>query len=184
MQSKVQKAVRSFVVVGAVIFSLTACDQDSSAQQKIAYVDFSSVMKDSVVGKQETEHTQKVKERLLRAEEDAEASYKEMSAKQQQQSRQTDAIIINRQWRAEQQHARTMSIKTIREAVETYRKNNNLTLILDRKQVVAAAADVDISKQIIAQLADVSVDYGKLPVISIRSDKSAPVKAKESEKTK
>jgi len=181
MQSNVQKVMRTVVVVGAVIFGLTACDQNDSAQQKIAYVDFSTVLKDSVVGKQEAEHTKKVKERLLSAEKDAEQHYKALPDEQQKQSRQADSVIINRQWLAEQQHARIVSLKTIKEAVEAYRQKNTLTLILDRQQVVAASMDADISKQIIAQLADVSVDYGNLPVISIRSDKSAALKTKESE---
>lgn len=179
MQSKAQKIVRTIVVVGAMIFSLTGCDKDNSAQQKIAYVDFSTVLKDSVVSKQESEHTKKVKERLLNAEKDAELRYKELLVEQQKQSRQADAVIINRQWLAEQQHARMVSLKTIREAVEAYRQKNMLTLILDRQQVVAASTDADISKQIIAQLANANVNYGKLPVISIRSDKPASMKAQK-----
>ncbi|EKS6650385.1 TPA: hypothetical protein ACOEMP_002299 [Enterobacter hormaechei subsp. hoffmannii] len=167
MQSIVQKAARTFIIVGAIIFSITACDQVKRSQQEIAYVDLAIVLKDSVVGKLEAEHMQKVKERLLSASKDAEAHYDSMPEEQRNKSRQADAIVINRQWQAELLHARTASVKSIKDAVEAYRQKNKITLVLDRQQIVATSGEADISQDIIHQLSSARVDYGELPKISV-----------------
>ncbi|HEX4501117.1 MAG TPA: hypothetical protein VH187_08150 [Scandinavium sp.] len=166
-----KRIFHTITLSGLIALSLTACDQAGTAQQKIAYVDMSTVLKDSVLGKQETEHNQKVKERLLSASKAAETQYKEMPVAQQEESRRADAVIINRQWQAEQQHARFVSIKAIRDAVEAYRQKNKIDMVLTADQVLSANKESDITKQIIGQLADSHIDYGRLPEITTKDVK-------------
>ncbi|MCT4712996.1 hypothetical protein MUA04_22785 [Enterobacteriaceae bacterium H11S18] len=52
--------------------------------------------------------------------------------------------------------------------METYRKSHNIALVVDSRSLIAADKENDISKDIISQLKDVKVDYGKLPEISVK----------------
>lgn len=171
------KTIRNILVISALAFVLTACDQEKVMQQKIAYVDISTVLKESSVGKLEIEHNEKVKARLLSVEKDAEVRYKAMPSAQEKESRIADAQIINRQWLAEKRHARLISVQAIKKTVETYRQKQNIAMVLTGESIVAVDKGADISKKVIDQLKDIQVDYGELPVIKIKDEKNPTKKA-------
>lgn len=174
---KFVNTLRNLFLFSTFAFTLTACDEGKNMEQTIAYVDISSVLEKSGIGKLEAEHTQKVKERLLSAEKDAEKSYVSLSEAKVKESRIADAQILNRQWQAEQQHARMLSIQAIRKAIETYRQEKKISIVVGTEYIVAADKTADISKQVAAQLKDTKVDYGKLPVITIKKGEDEPKKS-------
>lgn len=160
-------------------------------QQKITYIDLGKVLNESVIGKQEQARQQKVHDILLQAGKDAEARYAAMTPEQRQKSAAADQTVLNNQWAAEQRHAREVSLKTITAAVEAYRVNHKIDVVLSQNQVVAIDPRSNISDDIIGKLKDVHVDYGALPAVTIKEadDKNAQEKkaadkptAKESNK--
>lgn len=141
-------------------------------QQKIAYLDPGKVLTESVIGKQEQARQQKVHDILLQAGKDAEARYAEMTQEQKQKSALADQTILNNQWQAEQRHAREISMKTIAAAVEAYRVNHKIDVVLSQNQVIAIDSRSNITKDIIDELKKIHVDYGSLPVITIKQEES------------
>lgn len=141
-------------------------------QQKIAYLDPGKVLTESVIGKQEQARQQKVHDILLQAGKDAEARYAEMTPEQKQKSALADQTILNNQWQAEQRHAREISMKTIAAAVEAYRVNHKIDVVLSQNQVIAIDSRSNITKDIIDELKKIHVDYGSLPVITIKQEES------------
>ncbi|KLF28693.1 hypothetical protein YA29_16555 [Klebsiella aerogenes] len=141
-------------------------------QQKISYVDVAEVLKTSSIGQQEIARNQQVKDILEKAQKDATARYADMTEAQRQKSTMADSELLNRQWVAEQQHARQMSLEAIAKAVETYRSGHNLSVVLSKSQIIAGDASLDISKDIIAQVKATKVDYGALPELTIKDTNS------------
>jgi len=161
-------SVKSLLAICVVVVSLTGCDKEGTMEQKVAFINMEEVLTQSPIGQQEVDHNAKVKTVLLQAENQAKETYQAMPEEQQQKSRAADATILNRQWMVEQNHARAESLKAITTAVETYRKSHNIALVVDSRSLIAADKENDISKDIISQLKDVKVDYGKLPEISVK----------------
>ncbi|WP_232886990.1 OmpH family outer membrane protein [Buttiauxella ferragutiae] len=149
------------------LLSIAGCDQMGLSQQKIAYVNMAKILETSPIGKQEQEWGEKVKDVLVKASTDAQATYANIPADQQQKAREADAMTLNRQWDIERSSARVKSVKAIVAVVETYRTGNKIDLVLDSSQVVASNPANDISQQIITQLANTRVDYGKLPEVVV-----------------
>jgi Skp family chaperone for outer membrane proteins len=173
---KTKRIVHTIILSGLITVSLTACDQTDTANPKVAYVDMSVVLKDSVLGKQEAEHNQQVKDRLLGASKEAEVQYKNMPMDQQAVSRKADAEILNREWQAGQKRARMVSIQSISNAVEAYRQKQKLDMVLSAEYVISANKERDVTQQIIAQLATSHIDYGTLPEITTKNINQPTVK--------
>lgn len=175
-------SVKSLLAICVVVVSLTGCDREETMGQKVAFINMEEVLTQSPVGRQEMERNAKVKAVLLQAENQAKDAYQAMSEAQQQKSRTADATVLNRQWVAEQNHARAQSVTAITNAVEAYRKSHNIAVVVDSRSLIAAAKENDISKDIISQLKEVKVDYGRLPEISVKkaAEKSpAPAEAEK-----
>ena len=156
------------------LLSLVGCDQLGLSQQKIAYVNMAKVLETSSVGKQEQEWGQKVRDVLVKANKDAQATYATLPADQQQKARQADAVTLNQQWDIERNSARIKSVKAIAEVVESYRTSHKIEFVFDSSQIVASNPTSDISQQVIAQLANTKVDYGKLPEVIVNKEMEQP----------
>lgn len=160
------------LTVGLIMSTLAGCDQSEPSQQKIVFIDMAKVLKTSDIGKQESAWQKKVHDILIQAEKSAETRYSTMNAEQVQKSRAADTMLLNGQWMAEQRHAREASLKTIAAAVESYRVNHKITLVLEQNQVIAIDKRADITQDIIRQLHGVEVNYGKLPEVSLKKETS------------
>ena len=156
------------------LLSLVGCDQLGLSQQKIAYVNMAKVLETSSVGKQEQEWGQKVRDVLVKANKDAQATYATLPADQQQKARQADAVTLNQQWDIERNSARIKSVKAIAEVVESYRTSHKIEFVFDSSQIVASNPTSDISQQVITQLANTKVDYGKLPEVIVNKEMEQP----------
>lgn len=158
------------LVVGLIMSALAGCDQSEPSQQKIVFVDMAKVLETSDIGKQESAWQQKVHDILVQARKSAETRYSSMNAEQLQKSQAADTMLLNGQWMAEQRHAREASLKAIAAAVEAYRVNHKITLVLDQHQVIAIDKRADITQDIIKQLHGVKINYGKLPEVSLKKE--------------
>lgn len=156
------------------LLSLAGCDQMGQNQQKIAYVNIAKILETSSVGKQEQEWDQKVKDILVKADKDAQANYANMPSDQQQKARQADAATLNRQWDIERSSARVKSVKAIAAVVESYRTSHKIDIVFDSSQIVASNPASDVSQDIITQLANTKVDYGKLPEVVVNKEMGKP----------
>ena len=175
-------SVKSLLAICVVVVSLTGCDREETMGQKVAFINMEEVLTQSPVGRQEMERNAKVKAVLLQAENQAKDAYQAMSEAQQEKSRTADATVLNRQWVAEQNHARAQSVTAITNAVEAYRKSHKIAVVVDSRSLIAAAKENDISKDIISQLKEVKVDYGRLPEISVKKAAEKSTAPAESEK--
>jgi Outer membrane protein (OmpH-like). len=162
-----RSAVLFTVLAGLSLTGLMGCDQQG-AGKAVAIVDMDKIFKESSIGKQEAEHNKAVRDILTQAKKDAENRYGEMSSEEQSKSRNADAAILNQQWNAELTAARTTSLKTILKAVEAYRQEKKMTMILDEHQVIAFDTNQDVTQSIIDNLKTIHVDYGKLPQVTMR----------------
>ena len=156
------------------LLSLVGCDQLGLTQQKIAYVNMAKVLETSSVGKQEQEWGQKVRDVLVKANKDAQATYATLPADQQQKAREADAVTLNQQWDIERSSARGKSVKAIAQVVESYRTSHKIEFVFDSSQIVASNPTSDISQQVITQLANTKVDYGKLPEVIVNKEMEQP----------
>ncbi len=170
MRNSYSNVAGKVLTVGLMISALAGCDQAEQSQQNIVFMDMAKVLNTSDIGKQESARQKKVHDILIQAEKSAEARYSSMSTEQIQKSRTADTMLLNGQWMAEQRHAREASLKAIAAAVEAYRVNHKITLVLDQSQVIAIDKRADISQDIINQLRGVKVNYGALPEVSLKKE--------------
>ena len=160
------------LTVGLIMSALAGCDQFGQSQQKIVFIDMAKVIKTSDIGRQESAWQKKVHDILVQAGKSAETRYSTLNAEQVQKSRAADTMLLNGQWMAEQRHAREASLKAIAAAVEAYRVNHKITLVLEQHQVIAIDKRADITQDIIRQLHGVKINYGKLPEVSLKKETS------------
>jgi Skp family chaperone for outer membrane proteins len=160
--------IKKLFILGAVVTVLSGCDQMGSTHTNVAYVDVAKTLSDSPVGKQEFEHNQQVKNILIQADNEAQEKYKTMPETQQQQSRAADSLALNQLWQGEQSHAREQSIKAITAAIEDYRVNHKLDVVMNKATVLAADKKDDITDEIIVLLKNSQVKYGELPKVTLK----------------
>lgn len=165
--------------VSLLISALAGCEQVEQQQQKIAFIDMEKVLQKSDISKQESDRQQKVHNILTQAQKEAEARYGAMADEQRNKSQAADSILLNGQWIAEQRHAREASLKAIAAAVEAYRVNHKMTLVLNQNQFIAIDKRADISTEIIEQLKGVKVNYGELPEVAFKTAKNKNIKSTE-----
>lgn len=157
-------ALMSFAVLG-----LTGCDQAGNGGGKIATVDLVKILNESSVGKQETERNQQVRDILVQAGQQADKEVAALPADKQKQSRLADQAILNRQWNNEQQSARAASVQAIVKAIDSYRQEKKLTLVVESHQLIASDPASDVSQAIIDSLKDTKVNFGDLPEITTKA---------------
>lgn len=152
---------------------LAGCDQKKPSAPEIGVVDIGKVLKDSAIGKQEIEHDKQVQAVLIKANDEAKKGYAALSADEQKKASDADAQILNRQWLAEQKAARQASLAAIVKAVDAYRQEKKLPLIVDNQNVVSSDAKLDVTADIITRLEKTQVTYGDLPTITVKKPEAA-----------
>ncbi|MCS2151061.1 OmpH family outer membrane protein [Scandinavium goeteborgense] len=153
---------------GLLLTTLTACDQQTSSNPHIAYVDLNQVIKKSPVGDQQEARLKMIKDTLLKASSQANDLYKDMPEAQKTKSMVADAAVLNKEWQREVRKTRATTMQAIVNSVEKYRKGHGISLVLTRGAVLSGNAGEDISNDIITSLADTHVNYGKLPEVQIK----------------
>lgn len=154
---------------GLLLTTLTACDQQTSSNPHIAYVDLNQVIEKSPVGAQQEARLTMIKDALLKASSQANDLYKDMPETQRSKSMAADAAVLNQEWQREVRKTRAATMQVIVNSVEKYRKGHGISLVLSRGAVLSGNDSEDISKGIITSLADIHINYGKLPEVKIKS---------------
>ncbi|MCS2148709.1 hypothetical protein MUU51_10170 [Scandinavium sp. H17S15] len=152
---------------------LAGCDQKNASTPEIGVVDIGKVLKDSAIGKQEIEHGKQVQAVLIKANDEAKQGYAALSADEQKKASNADAQVLNHQWMAEQKAARQASLAAIVKAVDTYRQEKKLALIVDNQNVISSDAKLDVTADIITRLEKTQVTYGDLPTITVKKPEAA-----------
>lgn len=150
--------------------TLTACDNTDRNAASPVYVDLGKIISASGIGKQEKAHLDAVKATLMDSAKKAADVYKTLPDENRKKAAVTDAMVLNRDWAAEEQKARIISAKAVLIKVEEYRRAHNIPVILNRTAILAADPKADISDEITKSMTDVSVDYGKLPTLKIKEE--------------
>ncbi|MEJ5073899.1 hypothetical protein WH357_16410 [Enterobacter ludwigii] len=168
-----KKTVILALAAAIALGGLAGCDQKNTSAPDIGVVDIGKVLKDSTIGKQEIEHDKQVQAVLIKANDEAKKGYAALSADEQKKASDADAKILNRQWLAEQKAARQASLDAIAKAVDTYRQEKKLALIVDNQNVISSDAKLDVTADIITRLEKTQVTYGNLPTITVKSPQAA-----------
>ncbi|MTD41198.1 hypothetical protein GIX45_21770 [Erwinia sp. CPCC 100877] len=155
-------------LVASLVIAAAGCDNASKQNKGVVWVDVSQAISDSPLAKQEKTRLETVKNILLKAEQEANKSYKGMDKAKADQARRSDAIMINRQWNLEKRAARTALLNQVRAAVEEVRKNNNYAVIVDSGAVLTADPASDVTKQVVEALKSAKVDFGELPSVTVK----------------
>lgn len=161
-----------------VLSTLTACDNADKNATTPLYVDLGKIISSTDIGKQEKTHLDAVKTTLMDSAKKAEEVYKTLPDDSRKKAAATDAMVLNRDWAAEEQKARIASAKAVLVKVEEYRKAHHIPVILNRTAVVASDPKADISDDIVKSMAGVTVDYGALPALKVQSS-DAPAQPKK-----
>lgn len=146
-----------------------------SEMNSVAYVDVARVLNDPSLASPEAARLKQVRKILLKAENGAMDAYKDLPEAEKQNMWQADSVLLGQLWQQEQVHARTETLKAIGRVAEDYRKHANLGMIISKEQVLAAGTTHDVTEEILARLAGMTVDYGKLPEVSVNKDANKPV---------
>lgn len=159
-----------FTISLLTAMTLVGCNGDTKMKGKdVTFVNINKVLSESVIQEQEQERNNLIKNILDKAQKDASKAYAEMTPEQQAKSKTSDAIILNRQLILEKRHSRNVSLQVITKAIEDYRKNNGISVVLNSDSVIAIDPAKDISSDIIKLLKDEKVSYGDLPKITIKN---------------
>ena len=134
--------------------------------QTVVYASFSEVVSASPLARLESDRLAAVKKVLDEGAQQAMANYAGMPADKAAQARQADSQLLNAQWAAEQQGARSVVLAQVRKAAEALLKKEGYGLIVDRDAVMAGAPEKDVSKALAAALKDAKPDFGSLPVVT------------------
>jgi len=170
---RVGKALAQALVFASL---LSACDDTPS--RKLAYVNLNHILTDARLTEQEAARNEKIKETLQTTQEKLDAMCPAAGAARQK-CLNNSRNAINRLYNMELGRTRQQSLKFIAAAVEVVRSKAHLSLVLNGQSVVAGNPVMDISDVVIRQLRGASMDYGKLPEFTIRSNaapEDAPIK--------
>jgi len=159
--------INHFIVFLAIII-LSGCEQDT---QKIFVVDLSKVIKTSYIQKQEDERNKQILDIIKTAKNEASSTYNEMKKEDIENARQADNMTLTQLWVKEKQSSRQKTIDAIHEKIDSMYKKDDELVILNAAGVVLSGRSTDITQKVIGMVADVTVDYGPLPVVNVSSAK-------------
>jgi len=144
---------------------LTGC-HPMKESQTVVYASFSEAVSASPLARQEADRLAAVKKVLDEGAQQAMANYAGMPADKAAQARQADSQLLNAQWAAEQQGARSVVLAEVRKAAEALLKKEGYALIVDRDAVMAGAPEKDVTSALVAGLKDAKPDFGSLPAVT------------------
>ncbi|EGB15046.1 outer membrane chaperone Skp (OmpH) [Pseudodesulfovibrio mercurii] len=151
------KRILPLLFVALLALGLSACNQEPSA--KIGIVDEAAAFKDNKLATEAMAHLQEMGKPL---QEKAEAAYKAMQANQTEETVAAYKLAmgeLQNTMTAEQQRIVGMVDAKFNEVLETYRKEKGLTAILSKQAVIASDDAVDITKDIVAAMNKVTMDF-------------------------
>lgn len=168
-------SVKKAGLMGIALLALAGCDNGSN-KQTLAWIDVASAVNTEALMQQEKARNEEVQKLLRSVESTAKARYESMDKETRQRAMEADAALLNNEWQIEQARTRKIVIDAIVQAAEDYRKQHNISLIVDKTQMVAADPALNITEAITASLKDKKIDFGQLPDVKMKpeQDKAKP----------
>ncbi len=162
-------SVKKAGLMGIALLALAGCDNGSN-KQTLAWIDVASAVKNEALMQQEKTRNEEVQKLLQSVESTAKARYESMDKETRQRAMEADAALLNNEWQIEQARTRKMVIDAIVQAAEEYRKQHNISLVVDKTQMVAADPALNITEAVAASLKDKKIDFGQLPDIKMKPE--------------
>lgn len=168
-------SVQKAGLMAITLLALAGCDTGGN-KQTLAWVDVASVVNTPALSQQEKSRNEAVQKLLQDVETKAKARYETMDKETRQRAMEADAVLLNNEWQIEQTRTRTIIIDTVVQAAEEYRKQHNISLIIDKTQMVTADPALNITEAVAATLKDKQIDFGALPDVKMKpeQDKARP----------
>lgn len=151
------KRILPLLFVAVLALGLSACNQEPSV--KIGVVDEAAAFKDNKLATEAMAHLQEMGKPL---QDKAETAYKAMQADQTEENVAAYKLAmgeLQNTMTAEQQRIVGMVDAKFNEVLDTYRKEKGLSLILSKQAVIASDDAVDITKDIVAAMNKVTMDF-------------------------
>ncbi|WP_207262691.1 OmpH family outer membrane protein [Desulfovibrio sp. Huiquan2017] len=151
------KRILPLLFVAVLALGLSACNQEPSV--KIGIVDEAAAFKDNKLATEAMAHLQEMGKPL---QDKAETAYKAMQADQTEENVAAYKLAmgeLQNTMTAEQQRIVGMVDAKFNEVLDTYRKEKGLSLILSKQAVIASDDAVDITKDIVAAMNKVTMDF-------------------------
>lgn len=180
------RTTRQFFTVYMAIMAMSVmllggCDMKKKGND-VAYVDLAAVLSMSGLAQQEKERMDLVIGALKKAETEAGKLYEKMDKEQREKARQADQIMLRKVLTEAGQSARNSILSEARQAVDKFREQNGLRIVMDGSLILSSADDTNITVQVTEALKDVKADFGPLPSISVTTPKSETATADKESK--
>lgn len=165
------------------LISLTSCFilltafavQQAHAKQEIAFVDTVSILQESEMGKAATGRLTTLQENIVKNLEgleakraEAEKNKDDVNLKRYGSDMQTYAYNMQSVIEQEQERIFTQVASKLTEIINLYRKNNELTAIFNKRDIVSSDDSADVTAKIMELFNKEKVDFGPLPNIDIQ----------------
>ncbi|WP_319583019.1 OmpH family outer membrane protein [uncultured Pseudodesulfovibrio sp.] len=151
------KRILPLLFVALLALGLSACNQEQPI--KIGVVDEAAAFKENKLATEAMAHLQEMGKPLQQK---AEAAYKAMQANQTEETVAAYKLAmgeLQQTMNAEQQRIVAMVDAKFNEVLENYRNEKGLALILSKQAVIASSETVDITKDIVAAMDNVTMDF-------------------------
>lgn len=157
--------------------TLVGCDAQQSGEKQMKFVNVDKVLVDSGWVKQEQDYLKAVNENLKQGLQLAEKSYANLPADKVEAARQADQHVLSQQWEAQKVAARSVVANAMKKATDTYRSDKKIDVLMPTQTALSVAPELDVSADLTNQLKTTKLDFGKLPVITLKANEPAKEQA-------
>ncbi len=155
-----KKLIILFAAATLALAMVAGCNQQE-ASVKIGIVDEAAAFKDNKVAKDAMAYLQELGAPMQA---EAEAAYKAMQENQNEETVAAYKLAMGKlqnTMNAEQQRIVAPVDAKFNEALDNYRAEKGLTVILSRQAVISASDAVDVTAEVVAAMDGVTVDFAK-----------------------
>jgi outer membrane protein len=170
------------ILLCGVLLVAAGCARQTGEAQMIGIVDISRVFQESQAGMQGMEYLQSINEEFQkefeRLQSESEEDTNANAQKLQQAIAQYQAVIGR-----EQERVVTLLNEEFRSVIETFRQDNNYSILLSQENVLAAGEGVDVTDRIIQEFDKVQIDLDADAARPSVQEQTPPAPAEEQNAT-
>lgn len=157
---------------------VAGCDQGEKRNMELSvrFVDTQQVLIKSGLADQEKVHLTTVSQALRKGFRLAEMQYDALPEDKRKAAKLSDARLLETHWQQEQYRANAAVTETMQKVIRSWQSENKVSMILPRQYSLAIDESLDITSEIVNQLKNEKVQFGKLPEISVRNDEDNNVR--------
>lgn len=173
------KALALAILAGSL---LSGCDSQTGGEKEVKFVNIQQVVDESGLATQQKTHLEAVYKSLQGTAKQAEELYKTLTPEKAAQVRQADAKALDAQWQVQLQAARQVVADQVKKSAEQYRVAHKIDVIFPVQTTVSYSKDLDISKELAAQLKNEKVTFAEMPKLMPKVAPQPTVKTPEAKK--